>query len=56
MPIDDRSKIQNQMGEVIFTEYGYLPLFYIFIEFVANPEIIDTWEFPRFGRRELWPL
>ena len=46
VPVDERSKIQNRMGEVIFTEYGYLPLFYIFIEFVANPEIIDTWEFP----------
>ena len=46
VPVDDRSRIQNEMGEIIFTEYGYLPLFYIFIEFVANPEIIDTWEFP----------
>ena len=46
VPVDERSSIQNEMGEIIFTEYGYLPLFYIFIEFVANPEIIDTWEFP----------
>ncbi len=46
VPVDERSQIQNEMGEIIFTEYGYLPLFYIFIEFVANPEIIDTWEFP----------
>ena len=46
VPVDDRSRIQNEMGEIIFTEYGYLPLFYIFIEFVANPDIIDTWEFP----------
>ena len=46
VPVDERSQIQNRMGEIIFTEYGYLPLFYIFIEFVANPEIIDTWEFP----------
>ena len=46
VPVDERARIQNQMGEIIFTEYGYLPLFYIFIEFVANPEIIDTWEFP----------
>lgn len=46
VPVDERSRIQNEMGEIIFTEYGYLPLFYIFIEFVANPEIIDTWEFP----------
>lgn len=46
VPVDERSRIQNEMGEIIFTQYGYLPLFYIFIEFVANPEIIDTWEFP----------
>ena len=46
VPVDERARIQNQMGEILFTEYGYLPLFYIFIEFVANPEIIDTWEFP----------
>ena len=46
VPVDERSRIQNEMGEIIFIEYGYLPLFYIFIEFVANPEIIDTWEFP----------
>ena len=46
VPVDERSEIQNRMGEIIFTEYGYLPLFYIFIEFVANPEVIDTWEFP----------
>ena len=46
VPVDERSRIQNEMGEIIFTDYGYLPLFYIFIEFVANPEIIDTWEFP----------
>ena len=46
VPVDERSRIQNEMGEILFTEYGYLPLFYIFIEFVANPDIIDTWEFP----------
>jgi len=23
-----------------------MPFFYIFIEFVANPNIIDNWEFP----------
>jgi ABC-type transport system substrate-binding protein len=46
VPVDERAKVQHQMGELIFTEYGYLPLFYIYIEFVANPEIIDTWEFP----------
>ena len=43
---DKRAELQNQMGDVIFEEYGYLPLFYIFIEFVADPNVIDTWEFP----------
>ena len=46
VPVDERALIQNQMGDILFEDYGYLPLFYIFIEFVANPEIIDTWEFP----------
>ncbi len=46
VPVDERAAIQNQMGDILFEDYGYLPLFYIFIEFVANPEIIDTWEFP----------
>ena len=44
--LDERAMIQNEMGDIIFEEYAYIPLFYIFIEFVANPEIIDTWEFP----------
>ncbi len=46
VPPGDRADIQNQMGDILFEEYAYLPLFYIFIEFVANPNIIDTWEFP----------
>ncbi len=46
VPPDDRADIQNQMGDILFEEYAYLPLFYIFIEFVANPNIIDSWEFP----------
>ena len=46
VPVDERAEIQNQMGDVLFEDYGYLPLFYIFIEFVADPNVIDTWEFP----------
>ena len=46
VPVDERAEIQNRMGDILFEDYGYMPLFYIFIEFVANPEIIDTWEFP----------
>ena len=46
VPVDERAEIQNQMGDILFEDYGYLPLFYIFIEFVADPNVIDTWEFP----------
>lgn len=46
VPPDDRADIQNQMGDILFEEYAYLPLFYIFIEFVANPHIVEYWEFP----------
>ncbi len=44
--VAERTEIQNAMGDILFEEYAYIPLFYIFIEFVANPDIIDTWEFP----------
>ena len=44
--LDERTELQNQMGDILFEDYAYIPLFYIFIEFVANPDIIDTWEFP----------
>ena len=44
--VAERTDIQNQMGDILFEDYAYIPLFYIFIEFVANPDIIDTWEFP----------
>ena len=42
----ERAEIQNAMGDILFEEYAYIPLFYIFIEFVADPNVIDTWEFP----------
>ena len=44
--VAERTDIQNQMGDILFEDYAYIPLFYIFIEFVANPDIIDSWEFP----------
>ena len=44
--LDERDRIQREMGNILYDEYAYMPFFYIFIEFVANPSIIDNWEFP----------
>jgi ABC-type transport system substrate-binding protein len=44
--LEERDRIQREMGNILYDEYAYMPLFYIFIEFVANPNIIDNWEFP----------
>ena len=44
--LDERDRIQREMGNVLYDDYAYMPFFYIFIEFVANPDIIDNWEFP----------
>ena len=43
---EERDRLQRQMGNILYDEYAYIPFFYIFIEFVANPNIIDSWEFP----------
>ena len=43
---DTRDRIQREMGNVLYDEYAYMPFYYIFIEFVANPNIIDGWQFP----------
>jgi len=42
----ERDNIQRTMGNILYDEYAYMPFFYIFIEFVANPDIIDQWPFP----------
>ena len=44
--LDERDRIQREMGNILYDEYAYMPFFYIYIEFVANPNIIDNWEFP----------
>ena len=44
--LNERDRIQREMGNILYDEYAYMPFFYIFIEFVANPNIIDNWEFP----------
>ena len=43
---EERDRLQREMGNILYDEYAYIPFFYIFIEFVANPNIIDGWEFP----------
>ena len=44
--LDERDRIQREMGNILYDEYAYMPFFYIYIEFVANPNIIDNWQFP----------
>jgi len=43
---DDRDRLQRAMGNILYDEYAYMPFYYIYIEFVANPNIIDDWQFP----------
>ena len=43
---NERDRIQREMGNILYDEYAYMPFFYIFIEFVANPSIIDNWNSP----------
>ena len=43
---EERDRLQREMGNILYDEYAYIPFFYIFIEFVANPNIIDSWQFP----------
>lgn len=42
----ERDGLQRDMGNYLYDNYAYVPLVYIFIEFVANPNIIDQWPFP----------
>ena len=44
--VEGRDRIQREMGNILYDDYAYMPFFYIFIEFVANPNIIDDWQFP----------
>ena len=43
---DERDRIQRDMGNFLYDNYAYIPLVYIFIEFVVNPDIVDQWPFP----------
>ena len=42
----DRDRIQREMGNILYDDYAYINLFYMHIEFVANPDIIGQWPFP----------
>ena len=42
VPPNDCADIQNQMGDILFEKYAYLPLFHLYIEFVADPDIIES--------------
>ena len=43
---DERDTIQRDMGNYINDIYAEIPLFYIFIEWTVNPNIVDQWPFP----------
>ena len=51
---DQRDRLLRQAGDIIFEEYGLLPLFWLSADFVVNPEIVA--DYPTsglFGMRDL---
>jgi ABC-type transport system substrate-binding protein len=44
--VDERQELMVNLGNQLYYEYAYLNLFHTFIEWTANPNIIDQWSFP----------
>ena len=44
--VDIRHDQLTSLGQLYYDEYAYLTLFHTFIEWTANPNIIDQWPFP----------
>ena len=42
----ERDRLQREMGDILHDEYAYLNFFYINIEMLVNPNIVDSWEYP----------
>ena len=42
----DRDDIQRGIGNYIYDQYALMPMVYIYIEWVVNPNIVDQWTFP----------
>ena len=44
--VDIRHDQLRSLGQLYYDEYAYLTLFHTFIEWTANPNIVDQWPFP----------
>lgn len=44
--LDERDRLQREMGDIIYDAYGYMPFFETFIEWTVDPNIVDQWPFP----------
>ena len=44
--VDTRQELLVNLGNQYYNEYAYLNLFHTFIEWTANPNIVDKWPFP----------
>ncbi len=44
--VDERQELMVNLGNQYYNEYAYLNLFHTFIEWTANPNIVDQWPFP----------
>ncbi len=46
MDADERAKVLTQMGNIKFYEHEWIPLFWVPIEMVVDPNVICSWTFP----------
>ena len=46
MDTDERAKVLIQMGDIKFYEHEWIPLFWVPIEMVVDPNVICSWTFP----------
>lgn len=46
--LDERRQadLMRQLGELMFTRFGSVPLFFVPVEAIVNPQIIAAWPFP----------
>ena len=44
--LNERDRLQREMGDFIYDTYGYMPFFETFIEWTVDPNIVDQWPFP----------
>ena len=44
--LDQRDRIQREMGDHLWDNFAYIPMFYYFIEFVVDPNIVEDWPYP----------